>query len=60
MSQDSNPADPGVKLYKGDSQAAVGDEQNVSQVQYREVVVSLMYLALHTRPDILYAVTKLS
>jgi len=54
------PLDPGVKLHKGDSQAAINDKQNVSQVQYREVVGSLMYLALHTRPDILYAVTKLS
>jgi len=56
----ATPLNPGVKLYKRGSQVAVGDEQNVSQVQYREVVGSLMYLALHTRPDILYAVTKLS
>jgi len=55
----ATPLDPGVKLCKGGSQETVGDEQKVPQAQYREVG-SLMYLALHTWPDILYAVTKLS
>lgn len=56
----ATPLDPGVKLCKGGSQVAVDGEQHVPQVPYREVVGSLMYLALHTRPDISYAVTKLS
>ena len=34
--------------------------ESVSQVEYSRVISSLMYLMSYTRPDIAYAVTKLS
>ncbi|XP_071580823.1 uncharacterized protein [Temnothorax nylanderi] len=53
------PIDLGVKLSKCDSPHSNVERDEIKGVPYKQLVGSLMYLALATWPDILYAVTKL-
>lgn len=58
----STPMDPNVKLRRPDA----GEKLNVSEalavakLPYRQVVGSMMYVAMGTRPDIAFAVSKLA
>lgn len=54
------PIDPGIKLSKCDSPHNNVEKGEMENIPYKQLIGSLMYLALATRPDILYAVTKLS
>ena len=49
------PADPNVNLLPADD-----DKSSVNYLPYHEVIGSLMYLAIVSRPDIAFAVSKLS
>ncbi|XP_043475809.1 secreted RxLR effector protein 161-like [Leptopilina heterotoma] len=51
----STPLDPGVKLEK-----AKDPDHEENSLPYRELLRSLMYLAMCTRPDIAYATSYLS
>lgn len=51
----STPLVPGMKLQKSDT-----TEEGDKTYPYQELIGSLMYLAICTRPDIAYAVTYLS
>ncbi|KAK2574807.1 hypothetical protein KPH14_012940, partial [Odynerus spinipes] len=53
----ATPLEPGLKLSK-DMQVDYLSEER--RTVYRELIGSLMYVALRTRPDILFATTKLS
>lgn len=48
----STPMDPSVKLVK--------EEDTIENVPYRELIGSLMYLSVRTRPDISHVVSRLS
>jgi len=50
------PADPNVVLTRNISE----DNQAITNVPYRQLIGSLMYLSIGTRPDITYIVNKLS
>ncbi|CAK9826054.1 Retrovirus-related Pol polyprotein from transposon TNT 1-94 [Anthophora retusa] len=52
----NTPMDPGTKLQKREGPANRED----SKLPYRELIGSLMYLAVATRPDIAYTVSYLS
>ncbi|XP_046145611.1 secreted RxLR effector protein 161-like [Osmia bicornis bicornis] len=56
----ATPLDPGTKVSKRDSPKSEEARKRMSRVPYRNLIGSLMYLALHTRPDLIYAITKLS
>ena len=56
----TTPLEPGVKISKEDSPKTQEEREKMSEVPYRRLIGSLIYLALNTRPDLLYAVTKLS
>ena len=56
----TSPMDPGVHLSKSQSPAAEAEKDDMANVPYRELIGSLMYAAVATRPDIAYAVTALS
>ena len=49
----STPFDPSIKLMKNDGEC-------ISQLAYASIIGSLMYAMNCTRPDIAYAVSKLS
>jgi hypothetical protein len=49
----STPYDPSYKLYKNKSEP-------VDQLKYSQIIGSLMYLSSATRPDISYAVCRLT
>ena len=49
----STPMDPGVKLMSNTGKAS-------SQLEYSQAIGSLMYAMTSTRPDIAYAVGRLS
>jgi hypothetical protein len=50
----ATPATPGQRLNK------LSSEEELTQEPYRSLVGSLLYLSMHTRPDITYAVSELS
>lgn len=52
------PIDLGVKLSKCNSPHSDVEKDELEGVPYKQLIGSLMYVALVTRPDILYAVTK--
>ena len=54
------PIDSGVQLSKCDSPYSDVEKDEMEGVPYKQLIGSLMYVALATRPDILFAVTKLS
>jgi len=54
------PIEPGLKLSKCDSYSNESEIEEMKNVPYRQLVGSLMYIALATRPDIMYAVSKLA
>ena len=56
----STPLNPGIKLSKEDCPKTPSEKEDMSHVPYRELIGSLMYLAQNTRPDIAFAVSKLS
>lgn len=56
----STPLDPGIRLSKEDAPKTEEEKKLMVNIPYRELIGSLMFLALYTRPDILFAVTKLS
>ena len=49
----STPMDPGVKLLSNTGNA-------ISQLEYSQAIGSLMYVMTSTRPDIAYAIGRLS
>ncbi|XP_071578912.1 uncharacterized protein [Temnothorax nylanderi] len=56
----ATPMNPAVKLSKKMSPTTEEDKKQMSQIPYRNVIGSLMYLATSTRPDIAYAISILS
>ncbi|KFD59936.1 hypothetical protein M514_27886 [Trichuris suis] len=56
----STPLDPSVELSVADCPKTQAERDEMATVPYRDLIGSLMYIALSTRPDILFAVTKLS
>lgn len=56
----TTPLEPGMKISKEGCPKTQEEKEKMSEVPYRRLIGSLMYLALHTRPDLIYAVTKLS
>nr|XP_034194668.1 uncharacterized protein LOC117610925 [Osmia lignaria] len=56
----STPLDPGLRVSKRDAPTVREERALMKSVLYRELIGALMFLALYTRPDILFAVTKLS
>ena len=56
----TSPMDPSVHLTKSQSPATDEEKEDMASVPYRELIGSLMYAAVATRPDIAHAVTALS
>ncbi|CAA7258863.1 unnamed protein product [Cyclocybe aegerita] len=57
----STPMDPGLKLRRPDPKDITPTERTqLNKLPYRSLVGCLIYLAIGTRPDILYAVQQLS
>ncbi|XP_046145004.1 secreted RxLR effector protein 161-like [Osmia bicornis bicornis] len=56
----ATPLEPGVTLSIEHGPSTDEEREQMVRVSYRELIGSLMYLALYTRPDIQYTVTKLS
>ena len=56
----STPADPNQKLTKAMMPQTEEDKADMRRIPYRQVVGALMFLALTTRPDILFAVGEVS
>jgi len=54
------PADPKAKLSKAMAPSSKDDIAYMKGIPYRETVGALLYAALHTRPDITYAVNAVS
>ena len=54
------PLEPGIRLSTEMSPRNQEEASEMYNVPYREAIGSLMHLAVNTRPDILFAVTKLS
>jgi len=54
------PMDPGVKLSKSMSPSTLEGRAEADRYPYREVVGSLMYLMITSRPDISFAVGQLA
>lgn len=54
------PTELGLKLSKTDSPSNEIEREEMRNIPYRQLIGSLMYVALATRPDILYSTTKLS
>src|ERR1700678_648162 len=51
----SIPMDPSVPLSKSQSPTKIEDVAKMKSIPYREAVGSLMYAAMGTRPDIVFA-----
>jgi hypothetical protein len=56
----TSPMDPGIHLSKSQSPSTEEEKEDMANVPYRELIGSLMYAAVATRPDIAHAVTALS
>lgn len=56
----STPLDPGTKLSKSMCPVNEKEEQEANKLPYQNLIGSLMYLAVSTRPDIAHAVSVLS
>jgi hypothetical protein len=56
----TTPLDPGVKLSKSMCPVSLEDKLEAEKFPYREMIGSVMYLMLCTRPDIAFAVSQLS
>jgi hypothetical protein len=56
----STPMEPYLKLSASQSPATAQDFAAMRDIPYRESIGSLMYASLGTRPDITYAVSRLS
>ncbi|XP_033224575.1 secreted RxLR effector protein 161-like [Belonocnema kinseyi] len=56
----ATPINPAVKLSKEMSPTTDEEKKGMSQIPYRNLTGSLMYLPTSTRPDIAYAVSALS
>jgi Reverse transcriptase (RNA-dependent DNA polymerase) len=54
------PLPPNVRLSKADSPKTDDEKAAVSHLPFRQLVGSLMYIAIGTRPDIAHAVQQLS
>jgi hypothetical protein len=54
------PMDPGLKLSRSMAPSSPDEVQQAAQFPYREIVGSLMYLMITSRPDIAYAVGQLA
>ncbi|KAK2577746.1 hypothetical protein KPH14_012773, partial [Odynerus spinipes] len=56
----ATPLDPSIRLSKEDAPTNERERFSMRNVPYRELIGGLMFLAQSTRPDVLYAVIKLS
>ncbi|CAK9816510.1 Retrovirus-related Pol polyprotein from transposon TNT 1-94 [Anthophora quadrimaculata] len=56
----TTPLDPSLRISKEDAPTTDTERSYMANVPYRGLIGGLMFLALYTRPDILFAVTKLS
>jgi len=56
----ATPLDQGIKMSKQDGPSSPDEKAEMAAVPYRQLIGSLMHLAIYTRPDIMHAVTKLS
>lgn len=56
----SSPLDANQKLSLDDGPTEEAEKEKMKKVPYREIIGSLMYAALWTRPDICFAVSYLS
>lgn len=56
----ATPLEHGLRMSKEDGPKSPTEIEEMTKVPYRQLIGSLMHLALYTRPDIMYAVTKLS
>ena len=56
----TTPMDPGMRLSKSQSPTTEEEKDDMTNVPYRELIGSLMYAAVATRPDIAHAITALS
>jgi len=54
------PMDPSIKLSKAQAPTTAAEKVKADAYPYREIVGSLMYLMICTRPDIAYAVGQLA
>lgn len=50
------PLDPGMKLVKGNNSGG----ERIDSTKYQSLIGALLYIAVSTRPDIMYSVCKLS
>lgn len=56
----TTPLDPNFNVSNEDAPITEEERKLMINVPYREHIGSLLFLALYTRPDILFAATKLS
>lgn len=56
----NTPADPSIFLSAKDYPKNDSERQEMKNMPYREVVGSLMFVAIVSRPDIMYAVSQIS
>jgi hypothetical protein len=56
----STPMDPSIKLSRAHEPQSDEEKANMARLRYRELVGSLVYIACATRPDIAFAVNKVS
>jgi hypothetical protein len=56
----STPMDPNVKLSKEMCPKTEKEKEEMTRCPYQNLIDSLMYLSVSTRPDISYAVSYLS
>lgn len=56
----TTPLELGLKMSKEDGAKSPKKKEEMVKISYRQLVGSLMHLALFKRPDIIHAVTQLS
>lgn len=56
----ATPLKHGLKMSTENGAKLPNEKEEMDKIPYRQLIGSLMYLALYTRPDIMHAVTKLS